>query len=64
MVNFCAVYGCCTRTNIVGEHLEDTLRICNVSAMDQMIFGRINCQVFATCYIHINVMLTCLNKFR
>ena len=30
MVNFC---GCCTRTDIVREHLEDTLRICDVSAM-------------------------------
>jgi hypothetical protein len=33
MVNFCAVCGCCTRTDIVREHLEDTLRICDVSAM-------------------------------
>jgi hypothetical protein len=33
MVNFCAVCGCCTRTDIVQEHLEDTLRICDVSAM-------------------------------
>ena len=32
MVNFCAVCGCCTRTDIVREHLEDTLRICDVSA--------------------------------
>ena len=24
--------GCCTRTDIVREHLEDTLRICDVSA--------------------------------
>jgi hypothetical protein len=31
--NFCAVCGCCTRTDIVTEHLEDTLRICDVSAM-------------------------------
>jgi hypothetical protein len=30
MVNFC---GCCTRTDIVREHQEDTLRICDVSAM-------------------------------
>jgi hypothetical protein len=30
MVNSCAVYGCCTRTDIVREHLEDTLRICDV----------------------------------
>ena len=28
----CAVCGCCTRTDIVREHLEDTLRICDVSA--------------------------------
>ena len=27
------VYGCCTRTYIAREHLEDTLRICDVSAM-------------------------------
>jgi hypothetical protein len=33
MVNFCAVCGCCTRTDIVRKHLEDTLRICDVSAM-------------------------------
>jgi hypothetical protein len=33
MFNFCAVCGCCTRTDIVREHLEDTLRICDVSAM-------------------------------
>jgi hypothetical protein len=33
MVNFCAVCGCCTRTDIVREHLEGTLRICDVSAM-------------------------------
>jgi hypothetical protein len=32
MVSFCAVCGCCTRTDIVREHLEDTLRICDVSA--------------------------------
>ena len=32
MVNSCAVCGCCTRTDIVREHLEDTLRICEVSA--------------------------------
>jgi hypothetical protein len=33
MVNFRAVCGCCTRADIVREHLEDTLRICDVSAM-------------------------------
>jgi hypothetical protein len=33
MVNFCALCGCCTRTDIVREHLEDTLRICDVSVM-------------------------------
>ena len=33
MVNSCAVCGCCTRTDIVREYLEDTLRICDVSAM-------------------------------
>jgi hypothetical protein len=32
MVNSCAVCGCCTRTDIVREHLEDNLRICDVSA--------------------------------
>jgi hypothetical protein len=34
MVNFCAVCACCTRTDIVREHLEDTLRICDVSAKE------------------------------
>jgi hypothetical protein len=33
MVNFCAVCVCCTRTDIVREHLEDTQRIYDVSAM-------------------------------
>jgi hypothetical protein len=33
MVNSCTVCGCCTWTDIVREHLEDTLRICDVSAM-------------------------------
>ena len=33
MVNFCAVCACYTRIDIVREHLEDTLRICDVSAM-------------------------------
>jgi hypothetical protein len=33
MVNFCTVCGYCTRTYIVREHLEDTLRICDVSTM-------------------------------
>ena len=33
MVNFCPVCGCCTRTDIASKHLEDTLRICDVSAM-------------------------------
>ena len=35
MVNFFrCMYGCCSaRTDIVREHLEDTLRICGVSAM-------------------------------
>jgi hypothetical protein len=33
MVNFCAVCDCCTQTDIVREHLEDTLRICDFSAM-------------------------------
>ena len=38
MVNFCAVCGCCTRTDIVREHLEDTLRIYDViSAMGLLI---------------------------
>ena len=39
MVNFFAVCGCCTRTDIVREHLEDTLRICDVSAMGLYDFG-------------------------
>jgi hypothetical protein len=38
MVNSCAVCGCCTRTDIVREHLEDTLRICDVSAKGLYIF--------------------------
>ena len=33
MVHFWAVCGCCTRTYIVRKHLEDTLRICDVSAI-------------------------------
>ena len=33
MVNFCTVCGCCTQTDIVREHLEDTLRICDVSLL-------------------------------
>ena len=37
MVNFCAVYGCCTQTGIVREHVEDTLRIGDVSAMGLLI---------------------------
>jgi hypothetical protein len=38
MVNFCAVCGCCTRIDIVREHLEDTLRICDVSAKDLLMY--------------------------
>jgi hypothetical protein len=38
MVNFFAVCGCCTRTDIVREHLEDTVRICDVSAMGLLWF--------------------------
>jgi hypothetical protein len=33
MVHFCAACGGCTQTDIVREHLKDTLRICDVSAM-------------------------------
>jgi hypothetical protein len=33
MVNVCAVCGGCTRIDIVREHLEDTIRICDVSGM-------------------------------
>ena len=33
MVIFCAVCDGCTQTDIVREHLEDTLRICDVNAM-------------------------------
>jgi hypothetical protein len=29
MVNFCAVCDCCTRTDIVREHLEDTNTVFN-----------------------------------
>ena len=39
MVNSCAVCGCCTRTDIVREHLEDTLRICDVSAKGLLIIS-------------------------
>jgi hypothetical protein len=43
MISFCAVCGCCTRTDIVREHLEDTLRICDVSAKGLYIHtGRIH----------------------
>jgi hypothetical protein len=38
MVNSCAVCGCCTRTDVVREHLEDTLRICDVSAKGLYIY--------------------------
>jgi hypothetical protein len=41
MVNFCAVCGCCTRTDIVREYLEDTLRICDVSAMGLLCDNRV-----------------------
>jgi hypothetical protein len=66
MVNFCAVCGCCTGTDIVREHLEDTLRMCDVSAMglfsfafdSQLSFTLINFELvqilmrdFATCAI-------------
>jgi hypothetical protein len=33
MVKVWAICGCCTRTDIVSEHLEATLRICEVSVM-------------------------------
>jgi hypothetical protein len=39
MVNFCAVCGCCTRIDIVREHLEDTLRICDVSAKGLLVLN-------------------------
>ena len=42
MVNFCAVCSCCTQTDIVREHLEDTLRICDVSAMGLYVTGMRN----------------------
>ena len=45
MVNVCAVCGCCTRTDIVREQLEDTLRICGVSAMG--LFPALNDYMFS-----------------
>ena len=55
MVNFCAVCGCCTRTDIVREHLEDTLRICDVSAKGLYL-------LFLSCYCDIlNLLLNILN---
>ena len=50
MVNSCAVCGCCTRTDIVREHLEDTLRIYDVSAK-----GLYACEV-ATVLVHVLCM--------
>jgi hypothetical protein len=55
MVNFCAVCGCCTRTDIVREHLENTLRICDVSAMglySNSILMFINFPKRSTCKCH------------
>jgi hypothetical protein len=38
MVNCCAVCGCCTRTDIVRGHLEDTLRICGFVTSVQWVY--------------------------
>ena len=60
MVNSCAVCGCCTRTDIVREHLEDTLRICDVSAKglfkvsNQKLSSVINCSSKNGVRININ----------
>jgi hypothetical protein len=53
MVSFCAVCGCCTRTDIVKEHLEDTLRICDVSAKG--LYRRKNRSARRTCVSRPNV---------
>jgi hypothetical protein len=50
MVNSCAVCGCCTRTDIVREHLEDTLKICDVSAKGLLRgFLFVNLHILPTC---------------
>jgi hypothetical protein len=36
MVNFYTVCGCYTGTDIVREHLEDTLRICDANSFSQI----------------------------
>jgi hypothetical protein len=44
MVNFLAVRGCCTRTDIVREQLEDIQTICDVSAMGLYMEAILKCQ--------------------
>jgi hypothetical protein len=51
MVNFCAVCGCCTWTDIVREHPEDTLRICDVSAMGLYIVSMVAEQKMVVNYL-------------
>ena len=54
MVNSCAVCGCCTRTDIVREHLEDTLRICDVSAKGLYQVSHCSLSQLPLCY-HLGV---------
>jgi hypothetical protein len=54
MVHFCAVCGCCTRTDIVRERLEDTLRICDVSAMGLLI--SVKTSHYKTCSLATNIL--------
>ena len=55
MVNYCAVCGCCTRTDIVREHLEDTLRIGDVSAKG--LLPKTKLLLFSRPYIFVNVLI-------
>jgi hypothetical protein len=57
MVNLWAVCGCCTRTDIVGEHLEDTLRICDVSTMGLYRLLYITLNTLVSNYMQINVLV-------
>jgi hypothetical protein len=57
MVNFCAVCGCCTRTDIVREHLEDTLRICEVSAMGVLAVLLVTTLIEISVYSHTSFLM-------
>jgi hypothetical protein len=59
MLNFCAACGCCTRTDIVREHLEDTLRICDVSAKGLLYLF---CIEFALC-LTLDILASLVNAF-